>query len=144
MLKSRIHRRKPKGKPMPEHMARANAVELAPYGIRVNSLTPSDEAKVLRAGIKAIEAVTGKRPAGYRCPSGAFSPDTLNFLLDEGFAYDASLSGDDVPQSLVHNIDRVAWILKEQTPKWCFGLAGRSASFGEIAISRRYSSTAAA
>ncbi|MER9565455.1 MULTISPECIES: polysaccharide deacetylase [unclassified Mesorhizobium] len=64
---------------------------------RVNSLTPSDEAKVLRAGIKAIEAVTGKRPAGYRCPSGAFSPDTLNLLLDEGFSYDASLSGDDVP-----------------------------------------------
>jgi predicted dehydrogenase len=42
------------------------------------------------------------------------------------------LSGDDVPQSLVHNMDRVAWVLKEETPKWCFGLAGRSASFGDI------------
>jgi predicted dehydrogenase len=42
------------------------------------------------------------------------------------------LSGDDVPQSLVHNMDRVAWILKEEMPKWCFGLAGRSTSFGEI------------
>jgi predicted dehydrogenase len=42
------------------------------------------------------------------------------------------LSGDDVPQSLVHNMDRVAWVLKEETPAWCFGLAGRSASFGEI------------
>jgi myo-inositol 2-dehydrogenase / D-chiro-inositol 1-dehydrogenase len=42
------------------------------------------------------------------------------------------LSGDDVPQSLVHNMDRVAWILREETPKWAFGLAGRSASFGEI------------
>ena len=31
-----------------------------------------------------------------------------------------------------HNMDRVAWILKEETPKWAFGLAGRSASFGEI------------
>ena len=29
MLKSRIHRRKPKGKPMPEHMARANAAKSA-------------------------------------------------------------------------------------------------------------------
>ena len=42
------------------------------------------------------------------------------------------LSGDDVPQSLVHNMDRVAWIMKEQMPKWCFGLAGRSTSFGEV------------
>ncbi|GBF56648.1 hypothetical protein PbB2_00305 [Candidatus Phycosocius bacilliformis] len=29
MLKSRVHRRKPKGKPMPEHMARANAAKSA-------------------------------------------------------------------------------------------------------------------
>jgi predicted dehydrogenase len=42
------------------------------------------------------------------------------------------LSGDDVPQSLVHNMDRVSWIMKEEMPKWCFGLAGRSTSFGEI------------
>ena len=42
------------------------------------------------------------------------------------------LSGDDVPQSLAHNIDRIAWILKEETPVWAFGLGGRSASFGEV------------
>lgn len=42
------------------------------------------------------------------------------------------LSGDDVPQSLVHNMDRVAWALKEEMPTWCFGLAGRSSSFGEV------------
>ena len=41
------------------------------------------------------------------------------------------LSGDDVPQSLVHNMDRCSWILKEAQPKWAFGMAGRSASFGE-------------
>ncbi len=42
------------------------------------------------------------------------------------------LSGDDVPQSLVHNVDRMSWIMKEEMPKWAFGLAGRSASFGEV------------
>ncbi|MHB8972955.1 MAG: Gfo/Idh/MocA family protein [Pirellulaceae bacterium] len=42
------------------------------------------------------------------------------------------LSGDDVPQSLVHNIDRMCWIMKEQTPEWAFGLGGRSASFGDV------------
>jgi myo-inositol 2-dehydrogenase / D-chiro-inositol 1-dehydrogenase len=42
------------------------------------------------------------------------------------------LSGDDVIQSLVHNMDRASWILKEEMPKWAFGLAGRSSSFGEV------------
>jgi len=42
------------------------------------------------------------------------------------------LSGDDVPQSLVHNIDRMCWIMQEQLPEWAFGLGGRSASFGEV------------
>ncbi len=41
------------------------------------------------------------------------------------------LSGDDVPQSLVHNVDRMSWIMKEASPDWAFGLAGRSSSFGE-------------
>ncbi len=41
------------------------------------------------------------------------------------------LSGDDVPQSLVHNVDRMRWIMNEATPKWAFGLAGRSGSFGD-------------
>jgi len=42
------------------------------------------------------------------------------------------LSGDDVPQSLVHNLDRISWILHEEMPVWCFGLGGRSSSFGEV------------
>lgn len=41
------------------------------------------------------------------------------------------LSGDDVPQSLVHNMDRVTWALQEEMPDWAFGLGGRAASFGE-------------
>lgn len=42
------------------------------------------------------------------------------------------LSGDDVTQSLVHNLDRMRWILREENPTWCFGLGGRSTSFGEV------------
>ncbi len=42
------------------------------------------------------------------------------------------LSGDDVPQSLVHNVDRMSWIMKEEMPTSAFGLAGRSSSFGEV------------
>ena len=42
------------------------------------------------------------------------------------------LSGDDVSQSLVHNLDRMRWVLHEENPTWCFGLGGRSTSFGEV------------
>ncbi len=42
------------------------------------------------------------------------------------------LSGDDVTQSLVHNLDRMRWVLREENPIWCFGLGGRSSSFGEV------------
>jgi myo-inositol 2-dehydrogenase / D-chiro-inositol 1-dehydrogenase len=36
------------------------------------------------------------------------------------------LSGDDVPQSLVHNLDRATWALGEKVPLRCHGLGGRS------------------
>lgn len=36
------------------------------------------------------------------------------------------LSGDDVPQSLVHNMDRARWALREAVPIKCHGLGGRS------------------
>jgi predicted dehydrogenase len=36
------------------------------------------------------------------------------------------LSGDDVPQSLVHNMDRASWALKNAVPEKCHGLGGRS------------------
>ncbi|WP_165235599.1 Gfo/Idh/MocA family protein [Aquisphaera insulae] len=36
------------------------------------------------------------------------------------------LCGDDVVQSLVHNLDRATWALKETPPVKCHGLAGRS------------------
>ncbi len=42
------------------------------------------------------------------------------------------LSGDDVPQSLVHNLDRASWAMREQVPAKAHGLAGRASMFGEI------------
>jgi len=36
------------------------------------------------------------------------------------------LSGDDVPQSLVHNLDRSSWVMHDDAPVKCHGLAGRS------------------
>lgn len=36
------------------------------------------------------------------------------------------LSGDDVPQSLIHNVDRSIWVMGGRTPVKCHGLGGRS------------------
>jgi len=36
------------------------------------------------------------------------------------------LSGDDVPQSLVHNLDRASWVMHNDVPVKCRGLGGRS------------------
>lgn len=37
------------------------------------------------------------------------------------------ISGDDVPQSLVHNMDRASWVLGNAVPLRCHGMGGRSA-----------------
>ena len=42
------------------------------------------------------------------------------------------LSGDDVPQTLTHNLDRALWAMKGKTPVRAQGMGGRSASFGEV------------
>ncbi len=64
---------------------------------RPNQLSRDDEELVLKKGMDAIKAASGKPPSGYRCPSGAYSEHTLDLLIENGFTYDASLGGDDVP-----------------------------------------------
>lgn len=57
----------------------------------------AEEKYWLQRSIDVIERHTGKRPRGYRAPLYKFSENTLDLLLDEGFAYDASLMGHDDP-----------------------------------------------
>jgi predicted dehydrogenase len=40
------------------------------------------------------------------------------------------LSGDDVPQSLVHNVDRATWAMNGEVPIKAHGLGGRSGTYG--------------
>ncbi len=59
-----------------------------------------EQAYWLRRGIEVIERVTGRRPRGWRAPLYNFSDHTADLLVEEGFLYDASLMGDDVPYVL--------------------------------------------
>jgi predicted dehydrogenase len=42
------------------------------------------------------------------------------------------LSGDDVPQTLIHNLDRSSWALNNAAPLRCYAMGGRSTLHGEV------------
>jgi peptidoglycan-N-acetylglucosamine deacetylase len=62
--------------------------------------TREEEHYWLQRSIRAIEKVTGQRPRGSRSPMYSFSKHTAELLAREGFLYDSSLMGDDVPYVL--------------------------------------------
>src|SRR5262249_41288974 len=79
--------------------------EIGVHGwIHENLPTVGDAAHEQRLLDQAIDYMTkaiGKRPAGYRAPSWAFSPNTLSQILKAGFLYDSSFMAMDEPYELV-------------------------------------------
>ncbi len=74
--------------------------EIAHHGYlheNLNQLSADDEIYWVQRSIETIERMTGKRPRGFRAPVYNFSRNTADILAQEGFVYDASLMGDDVP-----------------------------------------------
>ena len=65
-----------------------------------NRLSRDEEAYWLGRSIEVIEKATGQRPRGWRAPLYNFSKHSADLLIEEGFLYDASLMGDDVPYVL--------------------------------------------
>ena len=65
-----------------------------------NQAGREEEAYWLRRSIEVIERHTGQRPRGWRAPLYNFSDHSADLLIEEGFLYDASLMGDDVPYVL--------------------------------------------
>ena len=65
-----------------------------------NSLPRDAEHEWLQRSIEVIEKHTGQRPRGNRSPLYCFSDNTAELLVEEGFNYDSSLMGDDVPYLL--------------------------------------------
>jgi len=67
-----------------------------------NKLPAAEERAWFERALRAIESATGRKPAGFRAPSYAFSRQTLELLLEAGMVYDASLMGHDIPYLLRH------------------------------------------
>ena len=80
-----------------------------------NTFTKEREAYWTQRSTDIIERVTGKKPAGYRAPWGAYSKHTTDILTEAGFLYDSSLLGDDVPYVIK---DRSGRELIEIPVKW--------------------------
>ena len=59
-----------------------------------------EERQWLQQSSEIIERMTGQRPRGWRAPLYDFSEFSADLLVEEGFLYDASLMGDDVPYVL--------------------------------------------
>lgn len=65
------------------------------------------EERVLVRGIEILSDVTGARPAGWRSPAWAMSPNSIDLLCAHGFRYDSSLMGNDFTPYRVRRGD--AW-----------------------------------
>lgn len=65
-----------------------------------NQLSRVEEQYWMQRSIAVIETHTGQRPRGNRAPLYNYSQYTTDLLIEEGFVYDSSLMGDDVPYVL--------------------------------------------
>ena len=79
--------------------------------------------------IVAMQSMFLRGPYGLHARKPGLSEIQYHFSNWYHFCW---LSGDDVTQSLVHNVDRMSWAMKDELPDWAFATAGRSGSFGEV------------
>ena len=73
-------------------------------------LTLQEEDEELARGNETIRELTGQVARGYRSPSWDFSPNTVDLLLQHGFAYDSSLMGHDhLPYQVRQGDEAALW-----------------------------------
>jgi peptidoglycan/xylan/chitin deacetylase (PgdA/CDA1 family) len=86
-----------------------------------NALSRDEEHYWMQRSIAIIEKHTGKRPRGNRSPLYNYSIHTTDLLVEEGFLYDSSLMGDDVPYILDNGKGQIvelpsSWALDDWPP----------------------------
>lgn len=73
--------------------------------------------------IVAIEEHWLRPPYGLGTPRDEYSELQWQCSCQYRFRW---LCGDDIPQTLVHNLDRSTWVMGDKAPAKCHGLGGRS------------------
>ncbi|HEX9913431.1 MAG TPA: polysaccharide deacetylase [Candidatus Bathyarchaeia archaeon] len=74
---------------------------------KIEHLGKPEETERLLKCVQAIEDATGYRPVGNRTAGGELSPNTLDVLAENGFTYDSSLRGSDMPYTLPNGLIEV-------------------------------------
>ena len=64
---------------------------------RPDMVDEAAEERIMIKGLEVLEAITGKRPRGYRSPAWELKPTSPALLKKYGLIYDSSLMGDDEP-----------------------------------------------
>ena len=62
-----------------------------------------DERAEFEKGTSALARLTGKKPIGFRAPSGEFSSNTINVLVEKKFVYHSTCCADDIPYRWIIN-----------------------------------------
>lgn len=74
--------------------------EIAAHGYlheNPNKLKPEEELYWFDRQVDVIKKMTGISPRGWRAPLYNYSKSSIDFMIDKGMIYDASLMGDDIP-----------------------------------------------
>ncbi|TRO49359.1 polysaccharide deacetylase [Candidatus Bathyarchaeota archaeon] len=74
---------------------------------KITDLGREEETGRLLKCVEAIEDATAYRPVGNRTAGGELSPNTLDILAENGFVYDSSLRGSDMPYTLPNGLVEV-------------------------------------
>lgn len=74
---------------------------------KISHLDRAEETKRLVKSVEALEDAAGVRPLGSRTAGGELSPNTLDLLAEQGFLYDSSLRGSDMPYTLENGLVEV-------------------------------------
>ena len=84
--------------------------ELATHGWkheRITDLPREEEEERLLMCVDVLEGASGARPVGNRTAGGELSPNTLDLLAENGFVYDSSLRGSDLPYKMENGLVEV-------------------------------------
>ena len=71
---------------------------------KISHLYKVEETERLLKCVEALEEASGVRPVGNRTAGGELSPNTLDILAENGFIYDSSLRGSDLPYKLENGL----------------------------------------
>lgn len=88
-------------------VAAGHEVALHGYAHEFNpTVDPDTERWAMEHSAALIERVCGRRPVGYRAPSGELTAATIDLLVEHGLTYDSSLMGHDYQPYALRRGDR--------------------------------------